>query len=191
MINQSDDFHALATKILNGATLLYPTDTIWGLGCSAVNPAAIEKIYQIKQRDHAKSMLILVADTTMLLRFVPHPAAEALDLLLQPGRPTTVIFPAARNLPDNLLAADGSIGIRIPRHTFCQQLLHAMGEPLVSTSANFSGMPSPTRYADIDPELFRRVDVAIPSRPEDESDQTTGSRIVKLTTEGQIQIIRP
>ena len=132
---------ALATLNVGG-TLLYPTDTIWGIGCDAVNPSAIERVYAIKERDHSKSMLIL-ASAEMLSPEVP---SEVRQLLLESERPTTVVLPAryvTPTLPQNLLAADGTVGVRVPRMDFCQTLLRLFGRPIVSTSANFSGRPSP------------------------------------------------
>ena len=187
-----------------GGTLLYPTDTIWGIGCDATNPDAIEKIYRIKQRDHSKSMLILCADEKMVRSFIPQPDPKALDLLLHSSRPTTVIFPCASGLPDNLLAADGSIGIRIPYtgptddgqrlsgSVFCHELLKAFGRPIVSTSANFSGHPSPSCFNDIEMELKAQVDYIVPPLEGTDTPNTnaTGSRIVKITTSGEIIVIR-
>ena len=138
-----------ATKALSeGKTLLYPTDTIWGIGCDATCAEAVERIYAIKERDHSKSMLIL-ATADMLSPDVPQ---EVRALLLENDRPTTVVLPAsyvAPTLPDNLLAADGTVGVRVPRMDFCQTLLRLFGRPIVSTSANLSGHPSPQCYADI------------------------------------------
>ena len=146
----------LLDTLRRGGTILYPTDTVWGLGCDATNADAIEKIYRIKQRDHAKSMLLLCAGEEMVRRYVPAPSEDALQLLLHSDRPTTVIFPHAVGLADNLTAADGSIAIRVPRANagvtdsrgaeFCHELLLAWDRPIVSTSANLSGEPSPTCY---------------------------------------------
>lgn len=190
-----------------GGTLIYPTDTIWGIGCDATNSNAVEKIYQIKERDHSKSMLILCADEAMLRQYIPNPTPEALDLLLHSDRPTTVIFPNVLQLnkgtvpnlvpeeeyflANNLLAADGSIGVRIPHMNFCQELLRAFGRPIVSTSANLSGHPSPTSYENIEKELIQRVDYCVPNSPNFASSCTNGSRIVKLTDDNEIIVIRP
>lgn len=167
-----------------GNTLLYPTDTIWGLGCDATQAKAIERIYELKQRDHTKSMLILMEQGMM-------PALETFD---DGGRPTTYIVSASQvpfALPDNLVAKDGTVGVRVPRHEFCQQLLHAFGKPIVSSSANFSGQPSPTLYADIDERLIAAVGYAVPNLRQFESHEQCGSRIVKVAADGTIDIIRP
>ncbi len=172
-----------------GGILLYPTDTIWGLGCDATNVAAIEKIYSIKKRDAAKSMLILCSDVKQAKNYVVSFPKAAEELLLRAQRPTTIIYPQACNLPDVLVANDGSIGIRIPDMEFCSKLLRRFGKPIVSTSANFSGMPSPIGYNDISPELKDMVDYAVPNLPEF-AGSATGSRILKVETDGSITTIR-
>ena len=172
-----------------GGTLLYPTDTIWGIGCDAVNPSAIERVYAIKERDHSKSMLIL-ASAEMLSPEVP---SEVCRLLLESERPTTVVLPAryvTPTLPQNLLAADGTVGVRVPRMDFCQTLLRLFGRPIVSTSANFSGRPSPQCYADIDEALKRRVDYCLPDDPSFHHPATGSSRILKVKTDGSLTVIR-
>ena len=182
-------YTALAA-LREGRTLLYPTDTIWGIGCDAANAEAIERIYAIKQRDHSKSMLIL-ANEQML---APHVPSEARQLLLHSPRPTTVILPVdmlAVPIADNLPAADGTVGVRIPQFAFCQQLLHELGSPLVSTSANLSGHPSPTTYADIAPALKQRIDFCLPDHPAFHHAPTGSSRILRLNPDGSVTFLRP
>jgi len=174
-----------------GGTLLYPTDTIWGIGCDATNRDAIEKVYAIKRRDHSKSMLILCADIAMVERFVGRVGEEAASLLVDSQRPTTVILPAVTGkLPSNLLAADGTVGVRIPRMEFCQRLLSSFGRPIVSTSANFSNTPSPAVYEEIDKRIFDLVDYAVPQCRESTSAPAVSSRIVKMQSDGTILVIR-
>lgn len=208
----TSDCTLIARQILSGATLLYPTDTIWGIGCDATNAQAIERLYAIKQRDHSKSMLILVSDEAMLRRYIPSPSPEALQLLTSSNRPTTVIFPVRDNtsieaagtmknnplcqaeegsetanaiLPDNLLAADGTIGVRIPKHTFCQELIRHLDRPLVSTSANLSGQPSPANFDQISPQLKQMVDlITDPIYDEQDGTSNKSSRILKVTPTG-------
>ncbi|MBR6048941.1 MAG: Sua5/YciO/YrdC/YwlC family protein [Bacteroidales bacterium] len=171
------------------ATLLYPTDTIWGIGCDARNTAAVERLYTIKGRDHSKSMLILCASEQM----------ESGKWRVKNGeRPTTYILPETiwrRELKvaiaDNLCAADGTLGIRIPNHPFCQEVIRRLGAPLVSTSANLSGHPSPKNYHEIEDELRRRVDFCVPPLPALLSEETRGSRIVKVNPDGTTTVIRP
>ena len=177
------------SALRNGKTLLYPTDTIWGIGCDAVNPTAVERVYAIKERDHSKSMLIL-ASAEMLSPDMPQGVKT---LLLESDRPTTVVLPAcnvALSLPQNLLAQDGTVGVRVPRMDFCQELLHAFGHPIVSTSANLSGHPSPQCYDDISEELKQRVDCCLPDIPEFHHPATGSSRILKLKSDGTITVIR-
>ena len=158
------------------------------MGCDARNAAAVEKLYAIKERDHNKSMLVLIPD---------NPEAPGLPEAPD-NRPTTYILPHERwqallgeGIAQNLPAADGSLGVRVPRHVFCQEVMRLLGAPLVSTSANLSGQSSPQSYGEIEEELKRRVDYCVPPLPEFLSGETTGSRIVKLAADGTETVIRP
>ena len=173
-----------------GQTLLYPTDTLWGIGCDATLPDAVERLYAIKQRDHAKAMLVLASEA--MLR--PGLPTSLRDLLLHSSRPTTVVMPAgwlAVRVAHNLPAADGTIGVRIPRMDFCRQLLAALGHPIVSTSANLSGHPSPATYADIAPALRSQIDCCLPDSPLFPNAPAQPSRIVRFTPSEEIIILRP
>jgi L-threonylcarbamoyladenylate synthase len=177
------------TALRKGQTLLYPTDTIWGIGCDASDADAVERIYAIKQRDHSKSMLILATEQMLS----PDTPAEALQLLLHSLRPTTVILPAsmlAVPIADNLPAADGTIGVRIPQFDFCQQLIQRLGSPIVSTSANLSGTSSPSCYEEINPLLMKRIDCCLPDHPSFHHAPTGSSRIVKVMPNGSLAILR-
>ena len=174
-----------------GGTILYPTDTIWGIGCDARNADAVECIYAIKQRDHSKSMIVLVENSPNTLNLLNTP-------ITQTDRPTTYILPRSiwhdemhLFVADNIPAADGSLGIRIPNHAFCQEVIRRLGAPLVSTSANLSGHPSPKNYDEIEEGLKRRVDFCVPPLSEFLSNETRGSRIVKIHPDGSTTIIRP
>ena len=186
----NNDIIERALAALNaGGTLLYPTDTIWGRGCDAVNATAVERVYAIKERDHSKSMLIL-ASAEMLSLDLP---GEVRQLLLESERPTTVVLSAryvALPLPQNLLAADGTVGVRVPKMDFCQELLRQFGHPIVSTSANFSGSPSPHCYADIEEALKHRVDYCLPDDPAFHHPATGSSRILKVNPDGSVAVIR-
>lgn len=167
-----------------GGTLLYPTDTIWGIGCDARNAAAVQKVYAIKERDRAKSMLVLVEKGKWDVECG--------------GRPTTYILPRSvwhhkmrLDVADNLPAEDGTLGVRMPNHAFCQELLQRLGAPIVSTSANLSGRPSPRTYNEIEEELKCRVDWCVPPLAEFLSGETSGSRIVKVAPDGSETVIRP
>lgn len=181
---------ATLQHLQQGETILYPTDTIWGIGCDATCSPAIEQLYAIKQRDHHKSMLILCANEAMVLRYVPSATEAMLRLCTESDRPTTVIFPQAQGLPANLLASDGSIGIRIPKHEFCHQLLLLLDHPIVSTSANLSGHPSPATYADIEPTLFKHIGYAVPNLPFFTQSTHVGSRILKVEANGIVTTLR-
>ena len=170
--------------LLAGGVILYPTDTIWGIGCDARSREAIERIYAIKGRDRSKSMLILVAHNVW---------ADDAD-----ERPTTYIMPRERwepllggNIADNLPAADGSLGLRYPRHAFCQEVMRRLGAPLVSTSANLSGRPSPQAYNEIEETIKEKVDYCVPPIEELLSAESRGSRIVKVNPDGSLSVIRP
>ena len=172
-----------------GKTLLYPTDTIWGIGCDATMEDAVERIYAIKERDHQKSMLVLATEE-MLSAELP---SDARQLLLEKGRPTTVIIPTVMltlKVAANLPAQDGTIGVRIPRFSFCQELLHQLEHPIVSTSANLSGRTAPASYEDIVPAIHQRIDLDLPDDPSFHHEQQPSSRIVKLSPTGEIIIIR-
>lgn len=172
-----------------GGVILYPTDTIWGIGCDATNPDAITKVYSIKQRDVTKSMLILVSSVEMLLEYVENPAPRALVLAEHSVRPTTIIFDRAKNLPINLLAADGSIGIRLVRSGFCSYLINQFGKPIVSTSANFSGEPSPSSFAAISPDLQLLADYVARSERHEIGDRASSS-VVRFDEEGNLVVLR-
>lgn len=179
-----------AVEILrNGGTLLYPTDTIWGLGCDACRGDAVEQLYRIKQRDREKAMLVL-SSKEMLSGSIP---ATVRKLLLSSQRPTTVIMPRewlANPVADNLPADDGTLGVRVPRHDFCQRLLSLLGHPLVSTSANLSGQPAPRGYDDIDTAIRKAVNHCVPPLPEWLSHETQGSQIIKVSPQGETFVIR-
>lgn len=186
----NDVVHSAVAVLKKGGTLLYPTDTIWGIGCDASNAAAVEKIYAIKERDHNKSMLILCSDMDMVERYVGRVGEASARLLLSSDRPTTVILPLSLSrLADNLTASDGTIGVRIPRMEFCHELLRLFGRPIVSTSANLSGRPSPSSYKNIETELISRVDYCVPSAYERTTDGIS-SRIVKVDAVGNVVVIR-
>lgn len=172
-----------------GGVILYPTDTIWGLGCDATNPQAVERLVSIKGREKGKSLLILVEDEKMLRNYVEQIPEKALELLHSAGQPTTIIYPKARNLPLDLLSHNGSIGIRIPEHTYCRNLLAQFGKPIVSTSANFGGMPSPENFSQIDKRLLDMVDFVAEYERED-TKKHTASSIFLIDENGNLKQFR-
>ncbi len=144
-----------------GGIILYPTDTIWGLGCDAANSDAIERLYGLKGRKRNKPFIILVDGLEMLSTYVPHIPQSALSLLHSTQKPLTIIFPDAQNLPSQLPADDGSIGIRIVNHPFCTPVLEMLGGAITSTSANFSGTPAPAIFGNISNDLLLRTDFVV------------------------------
>lgn len=172
----------------NGGTILYPTDTIWGIGCDATNVDAINKIYDIKKRDKNKSMIILVESEKRLqdLVDVPEAAWQIIDLS---EKPVTIVYDNPRGLPKELLAEDGSIGIRLVKHDFCKKLISKLNKPLVSTSANFSGEKSPMTFSDINPEIMNLVDYAVEENRETVSEYS-GSSVIKVWNDGRIKVLR-
>lgn len=179
-----------AVEVLrSGGIILYPTDTIWGIGCDATNPAAVNRIFEIKQRQDAKSMLVLMENPNSLNSYISEVPEIAWELIEVADTPLTIIYPGAKNLAANLLAKDGSIGIRITNEAFTQQLIQRFRKPVVSTSANISGQKSPQNFSDISDEIKKSVDFIVEFRQDDPS-RSTPSSIIKLGVSGQIEIIR-
>ncbi len=179
-----------ARIIREGGTILYPTDTIWGIGCDATDPQAVQKIYRIKQRSDRKSMLVLMDDTARLHHYLNSVPKRAEELIRGDDRPTTIIYPGSRNFAENLPSEDGSIGIRMTTDPFCRALIQITGKPIVSTSANISGELPPKTFHDITQEILQAVDLVVPWRQEDEN-PASPSRILQLDEEGRITVIRP
>ena len=172
----------------SGGTILYPTDTIWGIGCDATNIDAIEKIFEIKKREKTKSMIILVESEKRLqdLVDVPEMAWEIMDLS---EKPVTIIYDSPKGLPKELLAEDGSIGIRLVKNDFLKKLISKLNKPLVSTSANFSGEKSPMKFSDISHEIVDSVDFVVEEN-QDKVSEYSGSSIIRVWSDGRIKVIR-
>jgi len=183
------EVHKAGEVILSGGIILYPTDTIWGIGCDATNAESVKNIYRIKQRTDSKSMLVLVNGFSMLDEYLENIPKRALEIVKQADKPTTIIYPGARNLADNLLAPDGSIGIRITSDPFCRDLIKYTGKPIVSTSANISGEQSPPAFHMIKTHLLEQVDYVVNWR-QDEFTNAAPSAIIKLEADGTITILR-
>ncbi len=174
--------------IKNGGIILYPTDTVWGIGCDASNPEAVAKIYALKQREESKSMIVLMNAEKMMynvFKDIPEVAWQILDLS---EKPTTLILDNPRNVAANLIASDKTLGVRIVKEPFCFKLLERMKKPLVSTSANISGKPTPNTFKEISQEILKGVDYVVNLQNE----KMTGkpSAIIKLTNDSQVKIIR-
>lgn len=179
-----------AIEILNkGGIILYPTDTIWGIGCDATNPVAVKKVYDLKQRVESKSMIILMDNDVRLNYYLEEVPSLAYDLIDLSDKPLTIIFDKARNLAPNLIAEDGSIGIRIPKEKFSHELCLRFKKPIVSTSANSSGEISPKCFQEISENIINGVDYVVTYRQDDFSTHKASS-IIKLGINSEIKIIR-
>lgn len=184
----NEDLKKAADVLKNGGVILYPTDTIWGLGCDAGNARAVERIFKIKQRADSKSMLSLVASDGMLQQFVSEVPEAAWQLIDAAINPLTIIYDNPKGIAENLLAEDGSAGFRITSEPYSRGLCQRLRHPVVSTSANISGKPSPKQFSDIDPEILNAVDyIAEYGRNNKES---LPSNIIKVTDSNVITIIR-
>lgn len=180
-----------------GGTILYPTDTVWGLGCDATNADAVARIFEIKQRSDSKSLVLLASDLDMVAKFVKEIPDIAIDLVEVNDAPMTIIYPGAVcsetgdkwHLAASCVAADGSVGIRIPLMDWCRQLAFKLGRPIVSTSANISGEPTPQRFSDIPQEMKDAVDFVVPPSVDTQS-RGKASQILKVGLRGEIEIIR-
>lgn len=187
-INKDDINRALET-LKNGGLILYPTDTIWGIGCDATNPEAIEKVYALKGRDKSKSMLILLHTDNQLAAYVNDIPEVAYELIEASDRPLTIIYSNAKNIVQNALAEDGSIGIRIVNHPFCQQLLQRFRKPIISTSANISGEPSALTFDDISDAIKEGVDYIV-EYGQNDNQLGKPSLIMKLDPSGKFEFLR-
>lgn len=172
-----------------GGIILYPTDTVWGIGCDATNEKAVAKVYTLKKRKDSKSMLLLTDNEAKLNMYVSEIPDIAWDLLSVADKPLTIIYPRAKNLPQSLLAEDGSIGIRITREEFSRKLSERFRRPIVSTSANISGEKPPANFAEISEEIKNGVDYIVNYRQNDK-EKSQPSGIIKLGEGGLVQIIR-
>ena len=190
-----------ALRVLrDGGTILYPTDTVWGLGCDATNPAAVARIFEIKRRADSKSLVLLACDLDMVAKYVKEVPSIAIDLVEVNDAPMTIIYPGAVagsadaagdrwHLAHNCVAEDGSVGIRIPMMEWCKQLVYKLGRPIVSTSANISGEPTPQRFSEIPQEIKDAVDFVVPPSV-DTSSTGKASQIIKVALDGRVEIIR-
>lgn len=184
-----EDIKKAVEVMRQGGVILYPTDTVWGIGCDATNAEAVAKVYKLKQRDDSKAMICLVDSDARLQRYVRNVPAVAWELLDCADKPLTVILDGAVNLAPNLIADDGTVALRITKEPFSKELCYRFQKAIVSTSANISGEPAAQNYCDIDPQLLETVDYVCWSRRQEHKPHTPSS-IVKLGQNGEIQIIR-
>ncbi|TAL49594.1 MAG: threonylcarbamoyl-AMP synthase [Chitinophagaceae bacterium] len=172
-----------------GGMILYPTDTIWGIGCDATNEQAVEKIYRLKKRSDEKVMIVLVADEKEILKHAAGPDLAVFDYLQKTKKPTTVVYQGALGFADNLVSKDGSIAIRICGEPFCRQLIKRFRKPIVSTSANIAGKPAPKIFKKISDEIKNAVDYVVQYRQNDEQIAEPSS-IIKWNSDGSVTVIR-
>ncbi|MDR2382286.1 MAG: threonylcarbamoyl-AMP synthase [Prevotellaceae bacterium] len=184
-----DNIKKAADILKHGGIILYPTDTVWGIGCDATNDEAVKKLYNLKQKDADASSLILVSDINMIYRYVHTVPDIAVQLVEISDKPLTVVFPNACGVSPEVMASDGSLGIRIVNHEYCNGLIRAMKRPLVSTSANISGMPAPQSFSEISKTIIGGVDFVVDAKY---AGKMTGkpSSIIKIGLSGEVKVIR-
>jgi L-threonylcarbamoyladenylate synthase len=184
----NSEVHKAFETIQNGGIILYPTDTVWGIGCDATNAEAVKKIYALKQREETKSMIVLMNGEKMMynvFKDIPETAWQIMDLS---EKPTTLILDNPRNVAANIIAEDKTLGVRLVKEPFCFKLMERMKKPLVSTSANISGQATPKSFKEISPEIIKGVDYVVNLHHEKICDKP--STIIKLTLDNQVKIIR-
>ena len=179
---------AAIEALKNGKTILYPTDTIWGIGCDATNEEACQRILEIKNRPADKSFVLLADSFQMIEKYIPEFASVCYDLVDYAEKPLTIIYPGAKGLADSVLAADGSVGIRLTKDPLCLALIRSIRKPIVSTSANLSGEPSPTCFDDISDAIKNGVDEIVRERLTEK--RTQPSQIIKIGLDSSVQVIR-
>lgn len=189
-MQMDDDINECLAVLHSGGIILYPTDTVWGIGCDATNEKAVEKIFSVKKRNEEKSMIILVADEKEIVTYTNDPNAVIYDYIKGVHKPTTVIYDNAKNVAANLINKDGSIAIRIVKDEFCCKLIKIFGKPIVSTSSNISGFPPASFFEDIDIEIKNGVDYVVQHRRDDLTPSVPSS-VIKIGDDGKIFIIRP
>lgn len=188
MSNQNIEINNALQALKEGGLILYPTDTVWGIGCDATNAEAVSKIYKLKQRMDSKALICLVADDRMLKKYVKTIPEVALNIIDITDKPTTIIYDNAQNLAANLIAEDGTIAIRIPDDEFCFQLCRKLNGAIVSTSANISGYPTPNSFKEIQQAILKDVNYVVNLHHEKSAGNP--SSIIKLTNDSQVKIIR-
>ena len=192
-MTKEEDIRQAIETMRKGGVILYPTDTVWGIGCDATNVDAVKRVYAIKQRDDSKALICLVDSDARMQRYfrnVPDVAWQLIDSMKESdAKPTTLILDGAINLAENLIAEDGSVGIRITNEPFSKELCYRFQKAIVSTSANISGEPAAQNYCDIDPRIIEAVDYVCWSRRQEHKPHTPSS-IIKLKENGEVMIIR-
>lgn len=192
-MTRKEDIKKAVETMRKGGVILYPTDTVWGIGCDATNVEAVKRVYEIKQRDDSKALICLVDSDARMQRYfrrVPDVAWQLIDSLKDSeGKPTTLILDGAINLAPNLIAEDGSVGIRITNEPFSKELCYRFQKAIVSTSANISGEPAAQNYGDIDPRILEAVDYVCWSRRQEHKPHSPSS-IIRLRENGEVEVVR-
>jgi len=184
----NDEIEKGLSCLRDGGVILYPTDTVWGIGCDATDENTVSKIFDIKRRSESKSLVILVDSIEMLQQYISTIPSKAVELVKRAKKPTSVIYNNPKGLAKNVIAADNTVAIRIAKDKFCQQLIRQFGKPIVSTSANISGEPTPTSFKEIDTTILEAVDYVVNLRQDEVSKQS--SRILRILKDGTIQTLR-
>ncbi len=190
LFNLEYDIENCLAALLKGGLILYPTDTVWGIGCDATDAAAVAKIFALKKREDGKSMIVLLADENEIPKYVLQANPKVFDYIKGIYKPTTVIYDGATGLAENLINKNGSIAIRVVKDVFCKNLISRFGKPVVSTSANMAGYPAPANFRDIDVQIKNGVDYIVQHR-QDDITEAEPSAIVKWESDGSLTIIRP
>ena len=189
MFPYNDDLQACISTLQKGGLILYPTDTVWGIGCDATNANAVKRIFDLKMRVDTKAMIVLVESESTILNYVDVNEIPIFDYIKGIHKPTTVIYPNAKNVASNLLASDGTIALRVCKDKFCYELIKQFGKPIVSTSANISSYPTPLCFNDISLDIIEGVDYVVKHR-QDETELQQPSSIVKWDNNGELIILR-
>lgn len=184
-----NDIENCLAVLRSGGLILYPTDTVWGIGCDATNEEAVERVFNLKERPAEKSMIILLTDEKEIPNYVDHPNPLVYDYIKGIHKPTTMIYKGGKNLAKNLLGPNDSVAVRLVNEPFCQKLIKKFGKPLVSTSPNVSGFPTPMVYNDIDIRIKKGVDYIVQHR-QDEDKPGEPSTIIRVNTDGSYDIVR-
>ena len=187
--NFTHDIEQCLLVLRNGGIILYPTDTIWGIGCDATNKKAVERIFQLKNRSDEKALIVLVADESDVLKHVANTDLRVFDYLKQKQQPVTVVYDGAIGLAENLVGKDGSVAIRICNDTFCKHLIKRFRKPIVSTSANFSGQPAARFFSEITGEIKDAVDYVVKYRQEDKTIASPSS-VIKWNKDASVTVLR-
>lgn len=188
--NFEEDIKNCIKVLEEGGTILYPTDTVWGIGCNALDENAVDRVFELKQRPRQKSLIVLLADARDILRYVAAPHPDIIDIVESFEVPTTVIYEGALGFPENAVHEDGSIAIRVTGDPFCKALIKRYQKPIVSTSANLSGEPTPDVFDRVSEGVKSRADYVVKHR-QGESEPKSSSRLVRVNDDGSLQILRP